>query len=88
MNYYAKSNLNPNFTHHNTKIFEETNDCFPFKCSLSTLFWYLMKTLGILGVNEMNIILNFLHSSFFDLKTTPKLYHDLEKIEPFINKGK
>lgn len=69
---------------HEFKKLSETNDCHPFKCSPTILFWYTMKTLHFLGENEINLIFKFLHSTEFNLNDTPKSYKDLENMEPKI----
>ena len=67
---------------HDVKEFpKEKQLCFPFQCGMSRLFWYIIKVTGIVGVNQINIILNFLHSKEFNLNETPKSYKELESFE-------
>jgi hypothetical protein len=56
MEYYKTSPMNSQFSFHNPKNFAESEECWPFNCGMTTLFWYLMKTLHILGVNEIQVI--------------------------------
>jgi hypothetical protein len=73
---------------HNLKEFNHSDLCYPFKCGLTTLFWYVMKVSGILGVREINIVLSFLHSPHFKLEDTPQTYRDLWSFEPCLNESK
>ena len=67
---------------HNIQEFaKEEQLCSPFKCGMSRLFWYIIKVTGIVGVNQINVILNFLHSKYFNINKTPKSYKELESFE-------
>jgi hypothetical protein len=79
--------MNKKKTFHELKEFSNSNLCHPLKCNLTTLFWYILKTINILGENEINIILSFIHSEYFKIEDTPKSYKHLKLFEPKFNKG-
>ena len=84
---YETMQMHKESSFHDLKKFADTKLCHPLNCNLTTLFWYIMKTTGTIGIKEANIILEFLHSPYFKLEDTPKSYSELESFESKLKKG-
>jgi hypothetical protein len=84
---YSSIELPKDVLLHKIKTFslEQNQLCAPFKCDITKLFWYIIKVSGILGKREIDMVLNFIHSPYFNLQQTPTSYDEIETFEPHLN---
>jgi hypothetical protein len=61
-------------------------DCHPFGCNKTKLFWWLLKVLGHLSESTADFIFAFIHSPYFNISDTPRTFKELSSFEPNIKK--